>query len=130
YHAKKISVPVDHNTSWDAQHSASRRSPDPTNTNSSIPRRSGDRPPRGHLPNSIVNEVHDEEISGTVDRHTTSWWGKETKLSGSRGSAVPAKTSSSITRRSSHRPLRSHLLDSVVGDSADDTTSSNTRGTS
>src|SRR5439155_24919810 len=85
-----------------------------SDTRTSVPGRLVVRPPRRHLPNPIVTDVQDEEISDTVARHTTSWWGKETKLSGSRGSAVPAKTSSSISRHSGDRPPRSHLSNSLV----------------
>src|SRR5439155_4283123 len=82
----------------------------PPKTINSIYRHSGNHPRRGHLPNSLVIGVHDEKISGTVDRHT-SW---VTQLSGSRGSAVPAWTKSSISRHSGDRARRGHLPNSLV----------------
>src|SRR5207249_11624470 len=89
-HDKKISGTVHRHTSWVTQLSGSRGSAVPAWTKSSISRHSGDRPRRGHLPNSLVTGVRDEKISGAVDRHT-SW---VTELNGSSGSAVPAETTS------------------------------------
>src|SRR5207247_7989988 len=82
----------------------------PAKTNSSISRNSGDRPRRSHLPNYFVNGVRDEKTSGAVHRHT-SW---KIQLSGSRESAVPAKTKSSISRHSGNRTRRRHLPNSLV----------------
>src|SRR5438445_483351 len=92
------------------QRSGSRGSAVPAKTKTSISRHTSDRPRRGHLPNSMVKRVRDEEISGTVDRHT-SW---KIQLSGSRRSAVPAKTKTSISRHSGDRSRRGHLSNSLV----------------
>src|SRR5439155_656042 len=81
-------------------------------TKSSISRHSGNRPLQGHLPNSLVKGVRDEEISGAVDRHTS--WASETKVSGRCGFAVHARTISSISRHSGDRPRRGHLPNSLV----------------
>src|SRR5439155_1604764 len=81
-------------------------------TKSSISRHSGNRPLQGHLPNSLVKGVRDEEISGAVDRHTS--WATEPSLSGSRAAPANAKTNNSISRHSSNRPRRGHLPNSLV----------------
>src|SRR5438552_1678507 len=109
-HDEKISGTVDRHTSWVTQLSGSRGSAVPAWTKSSISRHSGDRPRRGHLPNSLVTGVRDEEISDTVDRHSR--WVIE--LSGSSGSAVPAKTTYYISRHSGDRARRGHLPNSLV----------------
>src|SRR5206468_9804223 len=96
--------------------SEDRISATPANVTSSIPisRHSSDRARRGHLSNSLVTGVRDEEISGAVDCHIS--WARVTKLSGSRGSAFPAKTnrSNSISRHSGDRARRGHLANSTV----------------
>src|SRR5204862_17683 len=110
-HDEEISGAVDRHTSWAPQQSESRRSAVPAKTNRNSFRHSGDRPRRGHLPNSIIIEGHDEEISCTVDHHTTC----SNHLSGSRRSAAPAWTIIiSISRHSGDRPRRGHLSNSIV----------------
>src|SRR5439155_7961051 len=94
-HEEEISGTVDRHTSWKIQLSGSRGSAVPAKTKTSISRHSGDRSLRGHLSNSLVKGVRDEEISGAVDRHTS--WARETKLRRRRRSAVPARTITSIS---------------------------------
>src|SRR5438093_1432906 len=104
---EEISGAVDRHTSWarETKLSGRRGSAVPAWTISSISRHSGNRPRRGHLPNSLVSGVRDEEICGTVDRHTNT----ATKLIGSSRSAVHAKTKTSLARLSGSVPCRFHL---------------------